>query len=347
MTGIKRAGALAAVGLALGAAHAHAAELTIGSDLAAPATEVRSDPNDLIWWPGEQAGATIDVPVKGQAIIMRLKGGTRQPDGPSANPDYDMIRFVVLRPQSDGTWRTTATSVPHRAPVIGKGADANTISRYTSEWPLCVEPGDRIGLVSVGGFDQRLFPNGLPYQVFGQTAGAALNEFRAGGMIDQGKTVIRAERVPRTELLLQVVVGTGDSARPACGGSAPSGSDPGAGPRPAPAPEPAPTPGVARASVLKPPHAPWLYDGRKVKLTIRCAAGADCAGHAVLRARGKRIARRAYELDAGERKPIVLRVNRAGKRMAKPGRRLRARVVISAGDARTSRRLTIRIPRGR
>lgn len=340
---IKRAGALATVAFALGAAHAHAAEMTIGSDLAAPATEARSDPNDLIWWPGEQAAGSIDVPVKGQAIMMRLKGGTQQPLGPSSNPDYDMIRFVVLRPQGDGTWRTTATSVPHRAPVIGKGADANTISEYTSEWPLCVEPGDRIGLVSVGGFDQRLFPNGLPYQVFGQVAGATLNEFRAGGMIDQGKTVVRAERVPRTELLLQIVVGTGDSARPTCGGSAPSGSDPGTGPRPAPAP----APGIPRAFVLKPPHAPWLYDGRKVKLTIRCAAGADCAGDVVLRARAKRIARRAYDLDAGERKPIVLRVNRAGKRMAKPGRRLRARAVIDAGGAETARRLTIRVPRGR
>jgi hypothetical protein len=345
MWGFKRAGALAAAGLALGVAHAHAAEQTIGSDLAAPATEARSDPNDVVWWAGESAAGAVDVPVKGQAIIMRLKGGTLQPNGPSSNPDYDQIRFVVLRPQGDGTWRTTATSVPHRAPVIGKGgADANTISEYTSEWPLCVEPGDRIGLVSVGGFDQRLFPNGLPYQVFAQAAGATLNEFHAGGMIDQGKTVIRAGRVPRTELLLQVVIGTGDSARPTCGGTAPSGSDPGEGPRPDPTP--APAPGTARAFVLKPPHAPWLYDGRKVKLTIRCGAGADCSGAVVLRARGKSIARRGYDLEAGERKPIVLRINKAGKRMAKPGRRLRARALIDASGATMARPLTIRVPRG-
>ena len=343
MRGLKRTCATITAGLTLLPAAAVAAEQTIGSDLTAPATIARSDPNDVVWWHGDAAAGAVDVPVKGQAIIMRLKGGTQQPNGPSANPDYDMIRFVVLRPQGDGTWRTTATSVAHRAPVIGKGgADANTITEFTSEWPLCVEPGDRIGLVSVGGFDARLFPNGLPYQVFAQTAGPTLHEFHAGGMIDQGKTVIRADRVPRTELLLQVVIGTGESARPTCGGSAPSGSDPGKGPRPGPAP----APGTARAFVLKPPHAPWLYDGRKVKLTIRCSAAADCAGNVVLRARGRRIASRSYDLNAGERKPIVLRINKAGKRMAKPGRTLRAQAVIDAAGKTTSRPLTIRVPRG-
>jgi hypothetical protein len=342
MRGIKRTFALAAAGIALAPAAAGAAEQTIGSDLVAPATIARSDPNDVIWWAGEQAAGTIDVPVKGQAIIMRLKGGTLQPNGPSSNPDYDQIRFVVLRKQGDGTWRTTATSVPHRAKVIGKNADASTVTEYTSEWPLCVEPGDRIGLVSVGGYDAQLFPSGLPYQVFAQTAGATLSEFHAGGMIEQGKTVIRGSGVPRTELLLQVVIGTGESARPTCGGSAPSGSDPGKGPRP----EPPPPPGTARAFVLKPPHAPWLYDGRKVKLTIRCSDAAACAGKVILRARGKKIASRAYALDAGDKRPIVLRINKAGKRMAKPGRTLRAKAQIIAGGTTTSRSLRIRVPRG-
>jgi hypothetical protein len=253
-----------------------------------------------------------------------------------------MIRFVVLRPRADGTWRVTAASVAHKAPVMGKGANENTITEYTSEWPLCTEPGDRIGLVSVGGFDARLFPSGLPYQVFGQTAGATLHEFHAGGMIHQDETVVRAGRVPRAELLLQVVIGTGESARPTCGGTAPSGSDPGQGPRPAPAPPS----GAARAFVLKPPHAPWLYDGRKVKLDIRCSGAADCKGKVVLRAGGKKIASRSYALDAGTKRSLVLKLNKAGKRMAKPGRRLRARAEILADVTKTSRPLTIRVPRG-
>jgi hypothetical protein len=253
-----------------------------------------------------------------------------------------MMHFVVLRPQNDGTWRLKWTSVDLKAPVIGRnGVDENTITEYTSEWPLCVEPGDRIGLASVGGFDAKLFPNGLPYQVFAQRPDFAAHEFRAGGALEHDKTVVRGGTVPRAELLLQVVIGTGESARPTCGGESPR-PDPGTGPRP----EPPPPPGAARAFVRKPPHAPWLYDGRKVKLTIRCGDAADCKGALSLRARGKRIARRGYELDAGESKPIVLRLNKAGKRMAKPGRRLRARAVIDAGGTTTSRPLTIRVPRG-
>jgi len=323
--------------LALAPASARAAEVTIGSDLSAPATEARSDPNDIVFWPAAQSGATIDVPVAGQAIVMRLKGGTRQPKGAPDNPGaYDLMHFVVLRPQPDGTWRTSATSVDHRARVIGRTADASTVTMYTSVYPLCVRPGDRIGLASVGGFDAK-FPNGLPYQVFGAVGGAALNEFRAGGRIDEHQTVVRGHRVEGAELLLQVVIGTGSSARPTCGGTAPSGSDPGTQPR---TPGPSAPRRAARATVTKPAHAPILYDG-KIKLALRCAAATRCSGALALRAHGKRIGRRRYALDAGQRGGVVVRLSRAGRRMVRRAGGLRVTARVSAGDTRTSRRLTI------
>ena len=60
MWGLKRAAALTAAGLMLGAGTASAAEVTIGSDLSAPATVAHSDPNDIVWW-GDQPGSAIDV----------------------------------------------------------------------------------------------------------------------------------------------------------------------------------------------------------------------------------------------------------------------------------------------
>ena len=318
-------------------AAAHADRVTIGSDLAAPATAARSDPNDIVFWPRDLPGATVDVPVKGQAIIMRLKGGTQQPrGGPSGAPDYDQMRFVVLRSQGDGTWRTTATSVPHRAPVIGRGADENTVTEFTSVDPLCVERGDRIGLVTVGGFDAQLFPKGLPYQVFAATPGATLNEFRAGGAISQGQTVIRGDGVSDTELLLQVVVGTGPSARPTCGGTAPSGSDPGTFPEPSDPPGPT-TPGATgRARIPKPARAPRMFDG-KVRLTLRCPAGADCAGVLSLWAKGKRIGRRAYTFDAGETDGVSVKLSRKGRRMARRAGRLRVTARAASAGATSTR----------
>jgi hypothetical protein len=336
---------VAMLALVLVPAGAHAARVTIGSDLSAPATAARSDPNDVVFWPAAlRSGGAIDVPVAGQAIIMRLKGGTQQPQGAPKDPAADIMHFVVLRPQLDGTWRTTATSVEHRAPVIGRGADENTISTFTSVNPLCVQPGDRIGLAEVGGFDPSLFPDGLPYQVFGAVPGSATNEFRAGGAIDEGRTVVRGMRVEDTELLLQVVIGTGSSARPTCGGTAPSGSDPGLLPEPpdpTPDPTPTPAPGVARAFVLKPKRAPKLRHG-KVKLPIRCAATASCSGALELRARGKRIGRSRYKLAAGATGTVRVKLTRAARRLVRRSGRLRVSARVTAGGQRSSRVLTIR-----
>ena len=320
------------VAFAAAPAAADAAEVTIGSDLAAPATLARNDPNDVVWW----GTAGVEVPVAGQAIIMRVKGGTQQPGGPSGNANYDLMHFVVLRPAGDGTWRTTATSVDQRLPVMGAGADANTVSTFTSgAAPLCVRPGDRIGLASVGGYDQRLFPDGLPYQVFGRGPGTLAQEFRAGGAIAENTTVVRGAGVPDQELLLQIIVGTGPDARPTCGGTAPSGSDPGLSPGPSgPPPPQAATPGRARIS--KPARAPRMFDG-KIRLTLSCAAGADCAGVLSLRARGKRIGRRAFTLDAGETDGVSVKLSRKGRRMARRAGRLRvtAKVAVTGGATTT------------
>jgi hypothetical protein len=327
--------------LAIAPASAQAARVTIGSDLAAPATVARSDPNDIVFWHAAHPTTAIDVPVAGQAIIMRVKGGTVQPRGGSQNPAYDLLHFVVLRPQSDGTWRTTATSVDHRAPVIGNGADEHTVSTFTSVNPLCVQPGDRIGLASVGGFDAQLFPNGLPYQVFARAPGIATSEFRAGGAIAENGTVVRGEPLPDTELLMQVVIGTGSSARPTCGGTAPSGSDPGLLPEPSdPIPPPLPA-AQARAFVAAPVRAPRLRRG-KVRLAVRCGAGASCSGALSLRARGKQIGRTRYALAAGATRGVSVTLTRAGRRMVRRADRLRVVARVTAGGKHTARVLTIR-----
>jgi hypothetical protein len=338
--GVVRTCLAAIVGVALAPASAEAARVTIGSDLAAPATAARSDPNDIVFWHAARPTAAIDVPVAGQAIIMRVKGGTVQPRGASQYPSYDLMHFVVLRPQPDGTWRTTATSVDHRLPVIGRGADANTVSTYTSVNPLCVQPGDRIGLASVGGFDPQLFPDGLPYQVFAPAAGSTAAEFRAGGMIEENKTVVRGERVADTELLMQVVIGTGSSARPTCGGTAPSGSDPGLQPEPS---DPIPPPAAARprAFVVAPSRAQRLRRGR-VRLAVSCGAAAACSGALELRARGRRIGRARYDLPAGATRAVVVRLTAAGRRLVRRAGRIRVSARVTAGGSRTRRALSIR-----
>jgi hypothetical protein len=338
--GVTRTGLAVAAALALAPASAEAARVTIGSDLSAPATVARNDPNDIVFWPTAHPTTAVDVPVAGQAIMMRVKGGTQQPRGSSQYPNYDLIHFVVLRAQPDGTWRTTATSVDHRMPVIGRGADASTVSTFTSVNPLCVKAGDRIGFASVGGFDPQLFPDGLPYQVFAPAPGAVTSEFRAGGMIHENQTVVRGAPVADTELLMQVVIGTGSSARPTCGGTAPSGSDPELEPEPSdpvPPPQPAAKP---RAFVIAGSRAPRLRRG-KVRLAVRCAVGASCSGALTVHARGRRIGRARYTLDAGATRAVAVTISGAGRRLLRQVGRLRVSVRVTAGGQRTQRRLAI------
>lgn len=338
--GTLRAAALAAAVLTVAPAAARAGEITIGSDLSAPASLAHSDPNDILFWGASHPAATLEVPVEGQAIIMRLKGGTLQPDGPSSNPDYDQMRFVVLRRQGYGTWRIKWSSVPLKAPVIGPqgNADEHTISSYTSEWPLCVEPGDRIGMVSVGGYDQRLFPQGLPYQVFARAPGAVVNHFAAGGALEIDETVVRGDTMREHELLLQVVIGTEEDARATCGGSSPI-------PDPGKQPDPPPTPGqpgpVATATLPRPDRAPRLFSGG-IRLPVKCTAAAACAGTITVDAKGKRLGTRDYALAPGRRIDFSIKFTRKGRRLAERKHRLKATVTVTAGDRRSSRTVAIR-----
>ena len=176
--------------------------------------------------------------------------------------------------------------------------------------------------------------------MFGAAPGSTLFEFRAGGVIDQGKTVVRASRVPDTELLLQVVVGTGPNARPTCGGTAPSGSDPGKNPVPDPGPGPGGGAAPGSMRIPKPARDPRMFDG-KVRLTLRCAPGPDCAGVLSLRARGKRIGRRAFRFDGGETDGVSVKLSKAGRRMARRAGKLKVTARVTIGDKRVSRTVTV------
>jgi hypothetical protein len=170
-----------------------------------------------------------------------------------------------------------------------------------------------------------------------------MNEFRAGGQIDENKTVVRADRVPDFELLLQIVIGTGASARPTCGGSAPSGSDPGLGPEPSD-PKPGPGPGSsgrpASATVPKVSRPLKLRRGA-VKVVVRCAAAARCAGLLELRDHGKLVGRTRYSMPADSRHGVTVKLTRDGVRRVRKARRLRVIARVSAGSRKTIRNLTI------
>lgn len=347
---------LAAVaGTAALATPAHADRVTIGSDLSAPATVALSDPNDVVFWPSEQPGS-VDVPVKGQAIIMEMKGGTVQSSGGPLNGDakYDILHFMVLRPTGGG-WQVKWTSRDLKAPIIGKnGVGENTVTPYTAgaHNPLCVEPGDRIAMAEVGGFDGGNgivlphFGNGLPYQVFGAVPSSTTHVFAAGGMIHTDDVFGKSRTAQRagTELLLRVTIGTGPSARYTCGGSAPTDSDPGLlAEEPA---QPPASPGGGSGSsgpkVLVPMASPLLKSRRldkkgRVPINLTCrATGTDCSGTIELRAHKKRIGHRTYALARGASGVFTVKLTKTGRHYVKvaSSKELRTAVVVLADGGR-------------
>src|SRR3954447_5390427 len=120
-------------------ASADAARVTIGSSLAAPATLTETRPVDSAFWAQRIAGGgTVGSPVKGQAIITRLKGTAVATPGGSA--PLRLIHFQVLRPRPDGNYAVVTTSEDFKIPASG---DPDQVSQYASAF-LCVEKGDVI-----------------------------------------------------------------------------------------------------------------------------------------------------------------------------------------------------------
>lgn len=309
---------------------AHAATLTIGSDLSSPATVALSDPNDIAFWPSTGSANGVEVPagVQGEAIAFRLKGGTVQTaeqrdSAEKADPMYDLFHFQVLRPHGDGTFRATVTSDDYVAPIIGIDATERSVKEWTAgNSRMCVRPGDRISLSEVGGYTPYIFGNGLPYQVFAGAPGAVTNEFRAGGMISEGATEIKPTPVVGTELLLQVVIGTGADARYTCQTEAEqhAGSGGGSGG--------SPTPRLKAERAIPSLKTVRLDKKGRVPVKLTCRPdGADCAGRIELRAHKKRIGSANYALRRGASGVFVVKLTKAGRHFVK---------VASSGKLRTA-----------
>lgn len=209
MTSRPLAAVLAAGVLLQGGAAGDAAAraVKVGSALKAPATVARAKPVDSAYWPARRAsGPRIDVPFKGQATTIRMKGGVVATPG---HKPFDLLHFQVLR-KVGAKWRVMVTSEDFTAPLLS-GPDQ--ISSYTSAY-LCVRKGDRIALSNAGGFGDG-YPDGVPFETFGKVRGAATNAFTGAGRNMNGSRM-RPRRLRGTELLVQATVVNGSAARPFC-----------------------------------------------------------------------------------------------------------------------------------
>lgn len=233
MSGSSRLAVALLVGLALpGAAPAGAAKLTLGSDLSAPAAIVAAHGADTAFWPSTLENQGVTVPVDGQVIKVTVKGSAMREAG--AGDPATMVHFQALDPAAaNGARQVYLSSAAFYMPVDNPEA----ITSFEPE-NLCVRAGGTVAFNTIGGFkwggsldaplNENQYLNGTPWRIFAaertsavawysksdgtkngdvMTPGGGVNALEGYGAIEQGR-----------ELLMQVVVATGDDRSEPCGG---------------------------------------------------------------------------------------------------------------------------------
>jgi hypothetical protein len=248
---LQSAALLAVLALLLVPAAGNAAITTVGSSLSVPATLNTSDnlgyagvntavppsaeaPTGVIHtphfgadtaiWNTVVAGGHASMPQAGQADVIRVEGCAQQtPGGPSP---LTQIHFQSLAPQPGGSLKVELTSQPFELPICGQnGASGLTVSSY-EPINLCVNRGDYVGFNDEGGFVEKYYRSGVPYEVLGSVGHSGVASFLKGGGTDNGALFSPLETsamegfssVQNEELMMQVELGTGSDARYVCPG---------------------------------------------------------------------------------------------------------------------------------
>ena len=280
---------------------------------------------DTAIWNTSVAGAPAGMPEAGQADKVRIEGCAQQaPGGPAPLTQFHV---QVLHPQANGTVKVSLTSQPFELPVCGQGgASASTVSTY-EPINLCVAKGDFVGFNDEGGFVERFYRAGVPYQVLGSAGGSSLNSFIKGGGTNDGAVL-----TPRfatnmegwatasgEELMLQVELGTGPDARYVCPGGTKDA-----------------------APVLAPVHVRPQTDGvnssRMVSVSFYCRPASGCSGKATLTLpSGRVVGRASFNVPGNATSHVPIRISPALMRMIRRDRRVPVQAnVVALGQTFTA-----------
>ncbi len=338
---------------------ARAADVTIGSDLAAPATLEYHDPNDWAAWNPDM----LQAPAQGEINVVNLKGRIN-PEGRAAPIRPDVVMHVmVLRPQGDGSVAVAPGGVSEDLP-LPFGGDANQVSTYTRAnltkpdgadgkggTRLCVQKGDYIAFTTSGGFGgfaqdnpEQVYVNGAEFQVFAPSR-TTTTLFHNQGR-EYGYDPFRPSFGDSRELLMNVTIGTRENARYSCRTDSEKAENldakpaaPSVTPSPYAVATPTPAP-VGRATLVKPRKAPKVKR-TKVKLALKCSTVGACSGTLALRTYTKAA---KFLLAAGQTKRVTLTLNKkARKKLKRKGARLTVKaMLVSADGSKQSLRFKIK-----
>lgn len=327
------AAGIALLGPATGLAETH----TFGSDLTRSASVEHAHQADTAFWTSAApGGGNPTVPFDGQIKAVRVKGmAIARADGrPAGSPGGETMFHVQAITGSTFRITSQALSLPNTG-------DAQQVTTFPLE-NFCAKAGDRIAYNTVGGFDgvgdQLNGPNGLspypmgtPLRIFASAPGGAVDFYEQANGTDNGESIAPNGSAPRSadqgsvhsgtlggeELLMQMVIATGDDRSYECGGpNTYRPADPLRIPR-APVAQKTTIPARQRVNVSSKGIA---------GLALFCQPGAGaCTGkvtiYAKVRAKRVAIGAKAFSIGAKSTGKLQVKLSRSGFRLWQRSRR--------------------------
>jgi hypothetical protein len=338
---LARRGATAAA-LAAGIALLHpAAGLaethTLGSDLTRPASIEHAHQADTAFWTAsEPGGGGAAVPSDGQIKAVRIKGmAVKRPDGRPAGAPGGETMFHV-QAITGNAFRITSQAL-----YLPNTGDAQQVTTFPLE-NFCAKAGDRIAFNTVGGFDAvgdqvtgpsllSPYPMGTPLRIFASASGGTVDYYEQANGTDNGESMAANGTGPRAadqgfvhagslggeELLMQMVVATGDDRSYECGGPNTY--------RPA---DPVKVPKAPVAQKTTIPSKQRVNVSRKgvAGLALFCQPGSGpCAGkvtiYATVRSKQVAIGTKVFSIGAKSTGKLQVKLSRAGFKLWQRSRR--------------------------
>ena len=310
--------------------------VTLGSDLSAPANMIEAQGADTAFWPITVAGQAIAVPADGQIVSVTVKGSVIQE--PGAQKPATLFHVQSLGPAAaDGSRTVYLTSQGFDMPVTqmdptGLAAGPTPVTTFKPE-NLCVHGGGSVDLNEIGGFqyggsltaplDPTHYLSGTPYQMFSSVSNSTTARFTADNQTNNGQTLSpqTANQTPGKpvgkttageELLMRVLVATGNDRSQSCGGPPRTPDGQVIPPKP-----PLPTAMHVKAQSL------YVSKTRSVAPSAFCPAGVSaCTGTSTLTYKGKKIAATTFRTPKSKTAHIAMKVTKAFYNLvAKRGKR--------------------------
>jgi hypothetical protein len=204
----------------------HADVMNVGSNLAKPANMVEAHGADALWWNNSIDGLPGAMPVDGQVISVRVKGGILDSPSLRRNPQRPdpMFHVQVLHPIGGGRVRVMLSSGAFRVPtytVARDGSvDGNTQAINTYKpINLCVRKGDYVDFNEIGGNEWSWGAlDGMHFQIFSQAPNSSTSFYTKNAGTNNNSEWAPQSLHQGQELLMQAQLATGAHATDFCPG---------------------------------------------------------------------------------------------------------------------------------